>query len=107
MNERKTEGSTGRRMVTLLLTRHHDPFSNYICHVSKSPYSHASISIDPEQKKFYSFNKKGFVEEYPGNRKRSNISMSIRIFVTEEVYTRLKNEIDHFPSFRCVYYGAV
>ena len=81
MNERKTEGSTGRRMVTLLLTRHHDPFSNYICHVSKSPYSHASISIDPEQKKFYSFNKKGFVEEYPGNRKRSNISMSIPVCI--------------------------
>ena len=95
------------RQITLLLTRHHDPFSNYICRVSKSTYSHASLSIDPGQNEFYSFNRKGFVIEYPKNRKRKSESMSICIWVSGAVYERLKMEIEHFLEQRKSYHYAL
>ncbi len=97
----------GIRQITLLLTRHHDPFSNYICWASRSEYSHASLSIDPEENEFYSFNRKGFVVEYPKDRKRKCESMSIRISVSEEVYGRLQKEIEHFLEKRKSYHYAL
>ena len=60
-----------RYKVTLLLSRYNDPFSKMIALSSRGKYTHISISLDPEENVFYSFNKKGFIEEHwQGKRSR-------------------------------------
>ena len=87
--------------VTILLTKYGDPFSKFIKLMSRCEYTHASISLDEEEDLFYSFNLKGFVEERWKN-KRSKYLLSgrryIHLYVTEEVFNKLKTEIEAFKN---------
>lgn len=87
------------KTVTILLTKYSDLVGRFICKISKNKYSHASISIDEEEKIFYSFNTKGFVIEKPKKRmpkKRLPGSVCIRMQVPEETYELIKREIECF-----------
>ena len=87
--------------VTILLTKYGDPFSKFVKLMSRSRFSHASISLDPEENLFYSFNLKGFVEERWNGRRTKYLlpgKAYIHLYVTEEVYNKLKFEIERFKN---------
>lgn len=53
------------KTITILLTGYSDWFGRFIRVISRSGYSHASLSIDGTEEVFYSFNGKGVVVEEP------------------------------------------
>ena len=57
------------KTITILLTGYSDWFGRFIRVISRSGYSHASLSIDGTEEVFYSFNGKGVVVEEPKKRK--------------------------------------
>lgn len=87
------------KTVTILLTKYSHWFGRFICGISRSPYSHASVSIDGAEEIFYSFNFKGFVIEKPKKyipKKRLPGSVCIRMQVPEETYMLIEEEINQF-----------
>lgn len=87
--------------VTVLLTRYCDPFSKFIKLMSRSIYTHASISLDPEEEVFYSFNLKGFIEERWKNKKSKYLLPDrkyIRIYVTDEQFLKLNETLNKFKN---------
>jgi len=92
-----------KHKVTILLSRYGDPFSKFIKLMSRSNFTHASISLDPEEEVFYSFNLKGFIEERWKNKKSKYLLPDrryIRFYVTEEQYKRLHESVEKFKSRR-------
>ena len=53
------------KTITILLTGYSDWFGRFIRVISRSGYSHASLSIDGTEEVFYSFNGKGVAVEEP------------------------------------------
>ena len=91
------------KRITILLTSYGDTFGKFICHVSKPPYSHASLSIDENEDIFYSFNYKGFVIEKPKKyrpKKRLPENVCIRMQVPENIYRLIEAEIDRFTAHK-------
>ncbi len=90
------------KKVTILLSKYSDAFSKLIA-VSSGEYTHISISVDPEEKEFYSFNLKGFIKENWEN-KESKYLMPDRIrfyiYTDNETFEKLKNEIKWFEDKR-------
>lgn len=91
---------TGMRTVTILLTRYYSWFGSLVCLVSRSDYSHASISIEETPSTFYSFNFKGFTTEHPYRRKRRGNALRISLLVTEEAYQEIEAELSRFAQRR-------
>lgn len=94
------------KTVTILLTKYSDMFGRCICKLSRSGYSHASISIDGDEEIFYSFNYRGFVIEKPKKRipkKRCPESVYVRIQVPIETYTLIEEEIKGFLHNKAFY----
>ncbi|MBQ7740074.1 MAG: hypothetical protein IJT65_02400 [Eubacterium sp.] len=86
--------------VTILLSKYCDPFSNFIAAAS-GKYTHVSISVDPEENEFYSFNLKGFIKEYWHGKKSKYLlphRKYIRINVSDEIFEKLKDEINKFEK---------
>lgn len=86
--------------VTILLSKYCDPFSKLIAFCS-GEFTHISISVDPEEKVFYSFNLKGFIKENWEN-KRSKYLMPDRlkfyIETDDETFEKIKDEIQRFEN---------
>lgn len=87
--------------VTLLLSRYNDPFSKMIALCSHGKYTHISISLDPEENVFYSFNKKGFIEEH-WRGKRSRYLLPDRaylyFYVDELQFFKMYQEIKRYEE---------
>lgn len=68
------------KTITILLTGYSDWFGRFIRVISRSGYSHASLSIDGTEEVFYSFNGKGVAVEEPKKRRsrRMNRPLSSR-----------------------------
>jgi len=87
--------------VTLLLSRYNDAFSKMIALSSRGKFTHISISLDPAEDVFYSFNKKGFIEEHwHGKRSRHLLPdrAYMRFYVTKEQFERLAEEINLYKK---------
>lgn len=87
--------------VTLLLSRYNDPFSKMIALSSRGKYTHISISLDPEENFFYSFNKKGFIEErWQGKRSRHLMPdrAYLYVYVDELQYFKIYQEIKRYEA---------
>ena len=88
------------KKVTILLSKYCDPFSKLIA-LSSGEYTHISISLDPEEKEFYSFNIKGFIKENWENKKSKYLMpnrLRFYIHVNEETFLKLKKEIQKFEE---------
>ena len=89
------------KTISILLTRFKDNFGHFVCLMSYSRYSHASISLDENEEIFYSFNYKGFVIEKPKKyftKLRDSMAKLIRLQVTVEVYNKIKSYIEDFSE---------
>lgn len=87
--------------VTILLTKYGDPFSRFVKFMGKSSFTHASISLDPDENEFYSFNLKGFVKEQWKNKTSKHLlpgKAHIYFYVNEHVYQNLQEEIRRFEA---------
>lgn len=87
------------KIITILLIRHYDFFSNFIYMISGKGYTHASIALDNSQKCFYSFNFKGFSVEYPKKKitlQTQRKSVCYQLAVSEAVYGEIKKRISDF-----------
>ena len=87
--------------ISILLTRYGDPFSKFVRLVSGSEYTHASISLNPDEDVYYSFNLKGFIEEHWRNKKSKYLlpgKAEMHFFISEEKYLKLKEEIERFKE---------
>lgn len=75
--------------------------------MSNSEFSHACISLDKENKEFYSFNYKGFAVEH--HKKRSGLCIQMR--VSEKVYLQAQNRIKEFinenSKYKYSYFGML
>jgi len=94
------------KTITILLTRYPDLLSGLISVISRSEYSHISISLDENPQIFYSFNFKGFVIEKAGKNSFHKHWLSrlyIRVQVKEEIYRNLYKELMTFASMQKTY----
>lgn len=82
------------RIITVLLTRYHSTFANFIYWVSGRGYTHASLGLDEKDGYYYSFNFNGFKKEYPGKRKKIyGNSISYKLEVSQEEYETIREAI--------------
>lgn len=87
--------------ISIMLTRYGDPFSKFVRLVSGSEFTHASISLSPDEDIYYSFNLKGFIEEHWKNKKSKYLlpgKAEMHFFITEEKYKKLQQEIERFQK---------
>lgn len=94
------------KTITILLTGYSDWFGRFIRVISRSGYSHASLSIDGTEEVFYSFNGKGVVVEKPKKRKsrrRKEGSVCIRMRVPESICHDIAEEIQRFLEQKDIY----
>ncbi|MEI3266318.1 MAG: hypothetical protein V8R85_03950 [Frisingicoccus sp.] len=80
-----------KKTITILLTGYSDWFSRFIRIISRSGYSHASLSIDGTEEVFYSFNGKGVAVEQPknGGPVRGRNTVSVFVSVCRKVYVTI------------------
>lgn len=86
--------------VTILLSKYNDPFSKLIA-LSSGEYTYISISLDPEEKEFYSFNLKGFIKENWENKKSKYLlpnRLRFYIYPDDETFEKLRGEIERFEK---------
>lgn len=101
-----------QRYVYIVLTRTGTSVARVIRTLTRKPYSHASISVDISLQQLFSFCRNdprfplpaSFNEECVGQGvfgRFSDIPCEIyEIPITEEQYQRLKEQIDHFVTYR-------
>lgn len=83
-----------KRIITVLLTRYHSTFANFIYWISGRGYTHASLGLDENDQYYYSFNFHGFKKEYPGKRKKIyGNSISYKLEVPQEEYKAIQKAI--------------
>jgi len=89
----------GERVITVLLTRYHSLFSNFVYYASGREYTHASIALDEKNEYYYSFNYKGFRKEYPRKHvQRSGKSICYKLGVSEEGYALLQHKLEEMQK---------
>lgn len=86
------------KIIHVVLTRYSDTFSRLFSIISLSGYTHASLSLDKDGERMYSFNLKGFCEETLARHRRHGVTHSVcyRLAVTDEAYEKLKARVDFF-----------
>lgn len=90
-----------KNKVTILLSRYGDPFSRFVELFSRCIYTHCSISLDPEENEFYSFNLKGFIVEHWHGKKSKHLRperRALHLYVSDEIFEKLREEIKKFEK---------
>lgn len=99
--------------INILLTKYSDWISSLVYHVCGRSYTHASLSLEEEPGKYYSFNYRGFaVETLEKHRKRGvKHSCCYQIQVTEAAYKNIQEIISRFleekDSYRYTRFGVL
>lgn len=103
------------KKVYILLTRSDTFFSKFIYMITRAEYTHASIALDSELNKLYSFGRKykysilpaGFIHESVNRGvmgSSDNMKCAVyRLWITDESYNRLQNRIRHMEANAEVY----
>lgn len=99
------EDNTAMRMITVVLTKYSDTMSTVLYYLTGSGYTHASIALDEDSDKMYSFNFKGFCEETIDKHRRRGVKKSLifHLQVTDAAHKRLRSLIRHFMDHRSEY----
>lgn len=89
---------TPMKEINILLTKYSDCVSSLVYYVCGRSYTHASISLEEEPGKYYSFNYRGFaVETLEKHRKRGvKHSCCYRIQITEAAYKNIQDILRFF-----------
>jgi hypothetical protein len=100
------------RTVSVLLTKYSDKGSRLFGFVSGCDYIHASIGIDDDNKRFFSFrSKKGFSVEAPSKKKKDEPCILFRLRVSEKAYRDIVARIRTFEAnsekYRFNYIGVL
>lgn len=84
--------------IKILLTRYSDTISNIIYYLTSRGYTHASIALEDEPDKFYSFNYKGFAIETLEKHKKRGVQKSrcYTISIPDDAYYFIRGKIDYF-----------
>lgn len=91
--------TTNTHTISVLFTRYHSTFSNFVYWISGRGYTHASIALDDKNESYYSFNFRGFCKENAGKiKKRSTKSVCFYIEVSDESYQKMKEKLEHFQQ---------
>lgn len=90
-----------KKKVWILLTQHDDLFARIVRFITRSDYTHASIGLEDDYEKFYTFNMKvGFYVEQPNKiyteAKRKRQCRLYTIEIEEKQYNELVNKIKGF-----------
>lgn len=90
------------KTISILLTKYSDLISCFLYHVTGRGYTHASLGLEGEEGRFYSFNYKGFcVETLEKHRKRGiRKSRCYQFQVSEAVYDDIQRRIRDFELHR-------
>lgn len=92
------------RTISILFSTYTDFVSRLIGLMSGWDCTHVSISLDDKDEYFYAFNTKGFRKEYPRkHKKRTKENTCIKLEVSQEQYTTIKNTIKKFERKRKKY----
>ena len=98
------------KSIYIVLTDTGTRFTRMIKFVTRAPYNHASIALDPELNEVYSFGRKslrrfwkaGFVREHPDAGiyavQKSTTCVVYELKVSEEQYARIVEEIGKFEK---------
>lgn len=95
----KVRKEMNMKKITLSLVKYSDFLGKFVTTVSRGGYNHVSISLDENEEVFYSFNYKGFaIEKQKSKKYQASIyeNMHIQIYIPDEIYTVLENEIKQF-----------
>lgn len=90
--------------ISVLFTRYHSTFSDFVYWISGRGYTHASIALDDRNECFYSFNFRGFCKEDAEKIKmRSTKSACFFQFVAEmlemvDTLSLSKKAVLYFPN---------
>ena len=87
------------KKITLSLIKYSDFLGRFVTTISHGGYNHISISLDEDEKIFYSFNYKGFAIEdtnYKNQKTKVYENMRIQIYVPNEIFDILKKDIYRF-----------
>lgn len=101
------------KTVSVVLTKYTDRLSNFLYMFCGFGYTHASISLDDESGKMYSFNYRGFCIETAKKHRRRGVERSagFTLRISDEAYERLKEEIEHFiankPDYKYTKFGVL
>lgn len=94
--------------VRILLTKYPDIFSQILHWLTRSEYTHASISVGRREDGFFSFNtKKGFAVEKPWLSSRPEKKYApcalYEIEVSDDVYADIRRKLERFAERRDEY----
>jgi hypothetical protein len=90
--------------IFILLTRGKSIISGPISKITKSPFTHCSISLDPKLRYFYSFNfldkfNRGFVKETRQSLTKNTNSTNISVFfVNKVIYKNINRNLKFFSD---------
>ena len=97
-----------KRKIYLLLTRFPDTGTRIIKLITGLKYPHASIGLEEDMNKFYSFVTKGFIEEdinrYTKPGRKAIPCQLYEMYVSEETYSKIKKAIEYFIEFKELFY---
>lgn len=102
LNRDSSKENRATKSVYILLTRFGDNTSKFVSLVTRCYYTHASIGLEEDMSRFYSFVYKGFiVEEIPRYLKKDKTPMPCELYkidVCEKVYRRIKKMLHSFEE---------
>ena len=90
------------KTISILLTKYSDWVSKFVYHISGRGYTHASVALEEDETRFYSFNYRGFcIETIDAHRRRGvKKSLCYQIGVSDEVYLAIQKRIHEFEFER-------
>lgn len=94
------------KRISIVLTKLHGRFSNFIYHVTGRRYTHASIRLDEMDECFYSFNFHGLCIERPSffSKKRIERSILYQIEIPADIYDELEAQMQAVLARRRAYH---
>lgn len=93
------------REISILLTKYSDWISNLVWHFCGRGYTHASIALEDEPGKYYSFNYRGVAVETIEKHKRRGVRRSrcYRIKISDTAYQMIREKIQRFMEEKDTY----
>lgn len=84
------------KIISVLFTRYHDWFAEFLRKIYGQEYTHVSVSLSRSRNAFYSFNFKGLVRETLQKFRRHKIrdSMLYEIPVPDNIYYTVKRKLE-------------
>ncbi|MGL4790419.1 MAG: hypothetical protein ACRCW1_03330 [Anaerotignaceae bacterium] len=99
------EKNISTKHISIILSKQNSFYSKGLFWITGRKYTHASIRLEEMGDSFYSFNLKGFSEEYPKlfYSKYTDISVMYQLEVSQEVYDHVRKRLEAMIENRSTY----